>query len=453
MARRFAYLTPDTDGTQTIVSRCLSVPLPLLPHVVGALSELTNVWQWEQFGTMAPEDAAQLAAVMLNDFSEDCAMNCEELLLCLAQSPLNSTIPDDALLRVENGQPQYSYDGTNWLDVYGDSAADPIGRPLTATTGADADARICLAATRAMLVLAETYKGVYGAVTADIYNTSNRFANWLNNFNRWLSGIVWPDAAWITQSELLRTNALPENYTAGELSAESKQDLLCLLVDYATDTDGVVTFDWDAIRDNTVAALGINPGTAVWSIIVYLKNRGIEIASVTPITDVAGNCSCGTCDSYFDDFNSGLGPKSYIPSALMPYGARVPATGGAWDATVGYGGTGGIRGSLGVLPPPDPAANYMVSQVVVDMGLNCSIESVDMRWRTANNGYTERIITLFNASGVQVARNVWIGPSGAWTHQNMVYSPPVSARYVSFYAGGQYGLQEAYIDDVTVIVA
>lgn len=293
MARsRNAWLTPDDTAQPNTIARCLAIPEPLFPMVTGALSLLTEVWNWEQFGTMTPEDAAHLATVMLDEFSEDCGMNCDELLLCLARSPLNSTIPDDAQLRVANGVPQYSYDGTNWLDVYGDVNAQPIGRPLVATSGATADARICLAATRATLVLAETYKGVYGAIAADIYNTANRFANWLNGFNRWLSGIVWPDAAWITQSEALRAHALPTNYAAGELTAQQIQDLLCLIVTHASDNAGIVTFDWGAIRDNAISELGLNPGTAIWSIIVYLKNRGLEIASVTPITDIPLDCDC-----------------------------------------------------------------------------------------------------------------------------------------------------------------
>lgn len=72
MARRLnAWLTPDI-GTGETLSRCITMPIELLPYVTGALSALTEPWRWEQFGTMTPSEAAYLSSAMLAQFLNEC---------------------------------------------------------------------------------------------------------------------------------------------------------------------------------------------------------------------------------------------------------------------------------------------------------------------------------------------------------------------------------------------
>jgi len=61
------WLTPNAAGGET-ARRVLSIPVELLPHVNGALQQLTEVWNWEQDGTMTPDQAAALSAAMMEEY-------------------------------------------------------------------------------------------------------------------------------------------------------------------------------------------------------------------------------------------------------------------------------------------------------------------------------------------------------------------------------------------------
>lgn len=52
-----AWLTPDAPDGST-VRRVLVIPLSYLPAVNGALEELTNAFNWEEFGDQTPDEAA-----------------------------------------------------------------------------------------------------------------------------------------------------------------------------------------------------------------------------------------------------------------------------------------------------------------------------------------------------------------------------------------------------------
>lgn len=57
------WLTPDAEGGY--VSRPLHIPEELLPHVSGALLELTHAYRWEAFGNLTPDQCAALALAMM----------------------------------------------------------------------------------------------------------------------------------------------------------------------------------------------------------------------------------------------------------------------------------------------------------------------------------------------------------------------------------------------------
>lgn len=63
------YLAPETLPA-TFVCRRLRIPndLQFLMAVNGALVELTRVWNWEQTGDVTPEQASEVANLMLRDF-------------------------------------------------------------------------------------------------------------------------------------------------------------------------------------------------------------------------------------------------------------------------------------------------------------------------------------------------------------------------------------------------
>ena len=69
------YLTPDALPAGR-VCRTIQIPdtLYFIAAVSGALRELTFVKNWEQFGAATPEDTAQTALVMMNEYyaGENC---------------------------------------------------------------------------------------------------------------------------------------------------------------------------------------------------------------------------------------------------------------------------------------------------------------------------------------------------------------------------------------------
>ena len=72
MTKRRGFLTPDTFEGAAEICRPLSVPLPLLHYVGGALSELTIAANWESFGTMTPQEAAEAFTEILASWQGDC---------------------------------------------------------------------------------------------------------------------------------------------------------------------------------------------------------------------------------------------------------------------------------------------------------------------------------------------------------------------------------------------
>jgi hypothetical protein len=61
------YLTPNAPGST--VGRILYVPNTYLPSVNGALYELAQSWNWEQFGTETVDNAVDAMLAMWEDYS------------------------------------------------------------------------------------------------------------------------------------------------------------------------------------------------------------------------------------------------------------------------------------------------------------------------------------------------------------------------------------------------
>lgn len=88
------HLTPDFEsGT---LYRSLNIPTWLLPHVNGALLWLTEVWHWEAFGDMTPQQCADGALEMWNAYLESNTMIGTVL-------PYATTTPPDNCLPCDGG--------------------------------------------------------------------------------------------------------------------------------------------------------------------------------------------------------------------------------------------------------------------------------------------------------------------------------------------------------------
>lgn len=327
MSRR-DFRTPS-NVPATSVGRCIVVPndAAWLGLLNAALLMLTEHWRYDQVETtdLTPEETAaiwyDIYVSTLTSACEDCPdMNCNDVLECVLPY-LEASFYEDADIRINpvTNAPQVSYDGgTTWSDIP-QSGNGTINAPQpTPTSGANNDAKICLASSRAALVIAEFYKQSFGAFTADLYNALGTANTFLQDVKMVLFNAIYSPYDGILEAAGFLTQDFETNYTAGELSPGALENLLCLLIEYASvDASGVVTFDYGAVRDDVIADVGINPGTALWFLLGNMQQAGLNTAGSVRITDTPLDCSpCYPewCYSFAENFNDGTYDSSIVRS-------------------------------------------------------------------------------------------------------------------------------------------
>lgn len=65
------YLTPNTAAGDTVCRR-FAIPVDLLPYFMGALSELTLAYRWEQDGALTPDEVVALFNDIISSYDEGC---------------------------------------------------------------------------------------------------------------------------------------------------------------------------------------------------------------------------------------------------------------------------------------------------------------------------------------------------------------------------------------------
>lgn len=83
------WLTPSEEGDT--VYRLLRIPVGFITHVNGALCSLEYVWNWEQYGTLTPEECAEAMQNMVTRYFE------ENEMIGVMLPYATSTIPDNLL--------------------------------------------------------------------------------------------------------------------------------------------------------------------------------------------------------------------------------------------------------------------------------------------------------------------------------------------------------------------
>jgi microcystin-dependent protein len=84
-----AWLSPNLEaGT---VYRSLAIPAPFIAHVSGALIDLCERWNWEQFGDMSVDDCVTAMKAMVDGYYEGSGM----IGVCVPYA--TTTIPGDML--------------------------------------------------------------------------------------------------------------------------------------------------------------------------------------------------------------------------------------------------------------------------------------------------------------------------------------------------------------------
>lgn len=337
MRRKRAWLTPDTYEEAGELCRPLFIPVAFVPMVGGALALLTEHWNWEQSGTMLPERAAEIMTEMLENWGPECMDCCTVLAHNIALDQA-----DDR--RVVDGIPQASYDGgETWVDIPNDGI-DAIVPPLTPTPGATPEDKVCNAAERATIVMAEFYRQTFGAYSAGRLNTISSIGHFIKNLSNFLLDIVKTAYAGTIADFILYSEApYAGEFTEATMSDTQKSDLRCLLSTYGSaDPSGIVTFDFGAIQTNMVSDVGFNPGYALNMLIAWIGEAGLNRAGNVGTATSSDCCEAGEW-CYTWDFTSG-------PSS--DWSQRFSGS-AEWDSGQGWGGGDSSEGmALALNTPP-----------------------------------------------------------------------------------------------------
>jgi len=329
---RKGWLTPNSGATETIC-RPLLVPLDdqlfFLAAVSGALLDLTRAYNWEQFGDMTPAEAAEVMQTLYDDY----VANTDDCGVCVIPFPFDFDIGFDIhITRIgEDGGFEELIDGV-WQTPAGDYAVpEPDAR-----TESTADERKCLAAANVVEVLkvvyetasdsfiadptaANVYEGVLGALAAGLGAWAVGFA---------ASGIGLAIAGFFVFYELLET------VTSDLWLSSFDNELICIFYANATDTAGVVTFDWDGIlrdfMDLTVAGgLDLDRQLLLQQVLFILYTIGLDGINIAGATTDITSFDCDYCLDYCYFFNLGTND-----GGLTNFGANT----GVWTSGLGWRG-------------------------------------------------------------------------------------------------------------------
>lgn len=131
------WLTGDTIPTIDFVCRRVVIPndLALIIAVNGALDELTNAYNWEQFGTVTPDEAATAMNVMFAQYLQGEACLIGAIIPYATQDAPNGTLPCDGgtYLRVDYPDLYAALDAIYVIDADSFSTPDLRGRSILGT--------------------------------------------------------------------------------------------------------------------------------------------------------------------------------------------------------------------------------------------------------------------------------------------------------------------------------
>lgn len=225
------YLTPN-GIPEDDDCRPLSIPASSewLALFGGALTELTKSYNWQQFGALTVEETvAKMQSIIDNWYTVPCAA---------------CTTPGGyRVLRINNsGQLEQLDESGNWQP-----ATDEYQIPLPAAReGGSSSDQICLAASNAVNVLEQLYENLSDSLNGELDEAEAISAFILAlialvGFE--FAPITWAIAAFMTVVFSVLYSAL--EYIIADLWDESVSDqIICFLVQCASNESGVVTFDW-----------------------------------------------------------------------------------------------------------------------------------------------------------------------------------------------------------------
>ena len=294
------YLTPQ-DLPEDDDCRPLSIPASSewLALFGGALTELTKTWNWQDSGGLTvAETVAKMEEIINNWYIVPCAA---------------CTTPGGyRVIRINNtGHLEQLDENGDWEPATDDYYIPPP----EAREGGTEDDQICLAAKNAVNVLEQLYEDLSESWASHLSE-----AEAITSFLLLLIGLVGFEFAPITGAIVaffaavftILYNAL--EYLGADLWDEAfTKQITCFLVDCASNTAGVVTFDWECFNAhlNSLADDFVLSETqlrlyAQVGYILFFIGGGDALNLAARTTEIT-NDDCSFCDDTwcyrFDDAN------------------------------------------------------------------------------------------------------------------------------------------------------
>jgi len=381
------WLTPNSGATTTV---CRPILIPIddqlffMAAINGALNELTKEYNWEQFGDMTPAEAA---AAMLDMYLAYVDTECTAGCVCTIP-PVYDIDVGIELKVIRRNAAGFTEElvGDEWQAPTGDyEVPDPDAR-----TESTSDQRKCAAAANAINVLEQVYEeatdayqafatpaavadaildviilvmGAFGQVTAASYISfgQNVFETFVDVFSL-VTGDFW-------------TN----DYT---------NELECIFIANATDTAGVITFDYQAIEQDLID-LEYAAGVDVDRQIVLAQTRYILSLIAAGGINFAGGLTivaspnCDQCWPWTVTWNFTTGANGATGVAYSGCTSTRNASG--WNAC-----SNGSVWSMNVTKDPTP------------VGASSHVTKVTVEWQPFGSGVNERatsFLRVFHSAG------------------------------------------------------
>jgi len=406
--------------------------------VSGALTELVQSYNWEQFGSVTVDQAIAAMQSMIDNYYD---AGCED-----CQIPAGGNV-----IRINlEGKIEVLLDGGWVVPTSGDYYIPPPAE----REGGTAQDQICLAAANAVNVLHELYSNL-----ADDFDESLTEAAALASLAAFATGLIGfafaPITAGIAAFFLsafgLLYNAI--SYLTADLWTEdfSKQ-IICFLVECGVNDGGVVTFDWQCFNDKlgslanefSLTEVQIRLYLQVAFIIQFIGGAdGLNLAGGTTEIDEADCSECATCETYHDSMPEGIGAKTRIvqvdPANTTFWIYPTGSPDGEWTDVPLVGVEGRVKGTAGS-PHSD-----LTAAVLIDLGTECLVDSWSFDYFVSGGTST---CDIFIAWGAYDASGDYItgggdcrggGAFGWYTEYFLGFN--TVCRYLFFKAHG-YGIAE-----------
>jgi len=255
----------------------------------GALTELQKAYNYEQFGTLTPEEMAAACEDIINQWYAGVCSDCE----LPDGQPVTRLDADGNWQTLSNGE---------WVEPTGAYTVPPLP-PIDAPTDAE---RRCLAALNAELVLHQLYEEWTDAWQAELslFDAIITAAEFLTTrVGVWLGLLSGGQALIVFAIAEVFYNAMA-SITADYWDTDFSEKMKCLLLYHAGNVGDTVVFDFVAFREDLALQTNwLDPTFADMRLMIqinymlqFIGAQGLNAAgATTSITDCTLVCGCEEC--------------------------------------------------------------------------------------------------------------------------------------------------------------